>query len=219
MPYDLIIFDCDGVLIDSEVISTQTLLETLVGHGLEVDIGYVLKTYLGRSFGTVQSDFLRLTGNALPEAFEAAFLARLAENYRRELSAMGGVRELIGGLSSRYCMATSSSIERATMALDVAGLHPLFRGRIFCASMVANGKPAPDLFLHAARTLGAEPATCLVIEDSEVGVQAARNAGMEVWRFVGGSHFEADEAARLAARPSPRSFRSMDDLAKALTPI
>ena len=119
---------------------------------------------------------------------------------------MAGVRELIGGLDSPYCMATSSSIARATMSLEVTGLYPLFRDRIFCASMVANGKPAPDLFLHAARTLGVDPEKCLVIEDSEVGILAAQNAGMEVWRFVGGSHFDAAEAALLAAGPGARIF-------------
>ena len=93
--FDLIIFDCDGVLIDSEVISTHTLLDTLVAHGLDVDIGYVRKTYLGRSISVVKSDYLRLTGRDLAETFEADFLARLFDAYRRELSAMAGVRELI----------------------------------------------------------------------------------------------------------------------------
>ena len=93
-------------------------------------------------------------------------------------------------------MATSSSIERATLSLEVTGLLPFFEGQIFCASMVKRGKPAPDLFLHAAGTLGADPARCLVIEDSEVGLLAGENAGMTVWRFVGGSHF-----ATLATRP------------------
>ena len=113
------------------------------------------------------------------------------------------MRELIDAIPCRYCLATSSSIDRATVSLDITGLLPLFDDRIFSASMVAHGKPAPDLFLHAARTMGAEPARCLVIEDSEVGVLAARNAGMTVWRFVGGSHFDGSRACppRMPAIP------------------
>ena len=102
----------------------------------------------------VKADYLRLTGRDLAETFEADFLARLFAAYRRELVAMAGVKELIASLTVPYCMATSSSIERATLSLEVTGLLPLFEGRIFCASMVARGKPAPDLFLHAARALG-----------------------------------------------------------------
>jgi HAD superfamily hydrolase (TIGR01509 family) len=191
--FDLVILDCDGVLVDSEVISTHTLLETLVAHGLPIDIAHVRENYLGRSSAAVAADYLRLTGQCLPDTFEADFIVRLFAAYRRDLVAMEGVKELIAAIPGRYCMATSSSIERATMSLEVTGLLPLFEGNIFCASMVANGKPAPDLFLHAARALAADPARCLVIEDSEVGLLAARNAGMTVWRFIGGSHFKETE--------------------------
>ena len=110
-------------------------------------------------------------------------------------------------------MATSSSVDRATVSLDITGLLPLFEGRIFSASMVAHGKPAPDLFLHAARTMGADPARCLVIEDSDVGLLAAKNAGMTVWRFVGGSHFRSAESAR--RRPGVPAFATMEKMAAA----
>jgi len=189
-PFDLIIFDCDGVLIDSEVISTGTLRETLAAHGLNVDIDYVKKTYLGRSLAVVKSDYLRLVGRELAEDFEDDFLDRLFAAYRRELQPMPGVNELLAGLTRPFCMATSSGERRAAVSLEVTGLAPFFTGKVFCASMVARGKPAPDLFLHAAERFGAQPARCLVIEDSEVGLLAGKNAGMEVWRFVGGSHFE-----------------------------
>jgi HAD superfamily hydrolase (TIGR01509 family) len=191
--FDLVILDCDGVLVDSEVISTHTLLETLVAEGLDIDIGHVREHYLGRSTAAVAADYLRLTGRDLPETFEADFLARLVTAYRRDLKAMSGVRELIAAIPCLYCLATSSSLDRAAVSLDITGLLPLFEGRIFSASMVAHGKPAPDLFLHAAETMGADPDRCLVIEDSEVGVLAAQNAGMNVWRFVGGSHFAGAE--------------------------
>ena len=213
--FDLIIFDCDGVLIDSEVISTHTLLDALRAHGLDVDIDYVRKTYLGRTISVVKSDYVRLAGRDLAENFEDEFLTRLFEAYRRELTPMPGVIALIKALEVPFCMATSSSVERATVSLKVTGLLPFFAGRVFCASMVAKGKPAPDLFLHAAKSFGADPARCLVVEDSEVGLLAGRNAGMAVWRFVGGSHFDA--AARAApADPGIRVFESMEAMAAEL---
>lgn len=210
--FDLIIFDCDGVLVDSEVISTHTLLATLGGHGLDVDIAYVRRTYLGRSISVVKSDYLRHTGNELAETFEAEFLERLLLTYRTELRAMLGTKELLASLRTPFCMATSSSIERATFSLELTGLLPFFEGRIFSSSMVARGKPAPDLFLHAASSMGAEPARCLVIEDSEVGLEAGESAGMTVWRFVGGSHFK-DEELKPSAAPL---IHSMHELAAAL---
>ena len=129
VPHDLIIFDCDGVLIDSEVIGTHTLLETLGAHGLDVDIGYVRKTYLGRTLLGGEVGFLRLTGRTCPGTFEADFLVRLSEVYRRELERHGGRARAARGLRCPYCMATSSSIERATMSLEVTGLLPAVRGQ------------------------------------------------------------------------------------------
>jgi HAD superfamily hydrolase (TIGR01509 family) len=214
--FDLVIFDCDGVLIDSEVISTATLIETLAGHGLPVDLEYVRSTYLGRSVATVKADYRRLSGRELAEGFEAELLARLYSAYQRELRIIDGVRALLDGLPLPFCMATSSGPERARLSLEVVGLSTVFEGRTFSASMVARGKPAPDLFLLAARTLGAAPERCLVIEDSAVGVQSARNAGMTVWRFVGGSHFRGLPETELDAGPDVRVFASMKDVAAAL---
>ena len=212
---DLVIFDCDGVLIDSEVISTHTLMQTLGLHGLDVDMDYVRRTYLGRTISVVKSDYRSRIGRELAETFDAEFLARLAENYRRDLLVMDGVKELLAELSIPYCMATSSSMERARLSLEVTGLLPLFEGKFFTASMVARGKPAPDLFLHVAKTLGAAPEKCLVVEDSEAGLLAGENAGMTVWRFVGGSHFKEADAAVSDTFKGP-VFDSMAAVAAAL---
>ena len=210
------IFDCDGVLIDSEGISTQTLLETLGSHGLEVDLAYVRRTYLGRSITVVKEDYLRKVGRALADTFESDFLERLLSAYRHDLAAMAGIKDLLETLTVPYCMATSSSAERALLSLEVTGLSSYFGERIFYASMVERGKPAPDLFLHAARTLAADPRRCLVIEDSEVGVLAAQNAGMTVWRFVGGSHLkDADDIALDVSADVP-VFGTMAEVAAAL---
>jgi beta-phosphoglucomutase-like phosphatase (HAD superfamily) len=113
-------------------------------------------------------------------------------------------------------MATSSSVERATISLELTGLLPRFQGKVFCASMVARGKPAPDLFLHAAQAMGALPARALVIEDSEVGVLAAQNAGMTVWRFVGGSHFRDGGQPAVQIESGVPVFDTMDAMAAKL---
>ena len=216
--FDLVIFDCDGVLVDSEVISTRTLIEALAAHGLETDLAHVRETYLGRAMHVVRTDYERRTGRALSDGFEADFLQRLFTAYRRDLVAMAGARTLIEGLRTRYCMATSSPLERAILSLEVTGLSPLFEDRIFCAAMVAHGKPAPDLFLLAARSFAVDPARCLVIEDSEVGIEAAKNAGMAVWRFVGGSHF-GEMAEPLAETPDVLVFDTMAKMSAAFRAI
>lgn len=214
--FDLVIFDCDGVLVDSETISTRTLIEALGVHGLEVDLDYVRKTYLGRAMSVVKDDYRRLVGTELAGTFENDFLARLFSGYREDLAAMTGIENLLDNLRMPYCMATSSSRERATFSLEVTSLLQYFEGRIFCASMVERGKPAPDLFLLAAKTLGAAPARSLVIEDSEVGVLAAQNAGMPVWRFVGGSHFKDRDDIALDEKAGVPVFDSMSAVAGAL---
>jgi HAD superfamily hydrolase (TIGR01509 family) len=213
--FDLVIFDCDGVLVDSEVISLETLLATLRSHGAEIDLDYAHATYLGRSFPTVIADFRNLTGRVAPEGLEADYLARLFAAYRRELRAMAGAHALLSGLARKFCMATSSGMERATLSLQLTGLYPFFREAIFTASMVGRGKPTPDLFLHAAAACAAEPSRCLVIEDSEVGVLGALNAGMTVWRFVGGTHFR-DTPAPIGHSGNARLFHTMTDVAAAL---
>jgi HAD superfamily hydrolase (TIGR01509 family) len=188
MTTDLIIFDCDGVLIDSEVISARMLIAELKGYGVEMDMAFVSRNFLGRSYPVVLREVRERWGVALPDRFEADYRARLLSAFERELSVMPGAVEVIGALGLPYCLATSSSPERLARSLDLTGLAQFFDGVSFTASEVARGKPAPDLFLHAARRMGVAPARCLVIEDSLNGLRAGLAAGMEVWRFTGGSH-------------------------------
>ncbi len=186
--YDLIIFDCDGVLIDSEVISARMLIAELRGYGVDISLDFVSRNFLGRSYPTVLREVRETFGVNLPERFEADYRARLLAAFADELKVMPGVRDIITRLSLPYCLATSSSPERVAQSLRLTALEHFFRDRIFTASRVARGKPAPDLFLLAADEMQADPARCLVIEDSLTGIRAARAAGMEVWRFTGGSH-------------------------------
>jgi HAD superfamily hydrolase (TIGR01509 family) len=185
---DLVIFDCDGVLIDSEVISARMLIDELAGYGVQMDMAFVSRHFLGRSYPVVLREVRERWGVALPARFEADYRARLLAAFQTGLRVMPGAVAAIAVLDRPHCLATSSSPERLRRSLEITGLAPLFEGRCFTASEVANGKPAPDLFLHAAARMGADPARCLVIEDSVTGVRAGLAAGMEVWRFVGGTH-------------------------------
>jgi HAD superfamily hydrolase (TIGR01509 family) len=186
----LIIFDCDGVLIDSEVISARQLIAELKGYGVEMDMAFVSRHFLGRSYPVVLQEVRDRWGVALPDRFEADYRARLLAAFETDLKVMPGIIETIAALRLPYCLATSSSPERMRRSLDITGLAPLFAGRAFTASEVTRGKPAPDLFLHAAARMGVDPAACVVIEDSLNGVRAGLAAGMVVWRFTGGSHMK-----------------------------
>ena len=188
-PVDLIIFDCDGVLVDSEPLAMRVLLGTLASAGVEIDPASGYRDFLGRSLASVTAQLdaehgLRLT----PQALER-LRVELYEVFRRELQPSPWVAETLDALTVPFCVASSSQPERIRLSLEVAGLIDRFEPAIFSASMVARGKPDPDLFLHAAAAMGVKPENCLVIEDSPAGIAAARNAGMRVFAYAGGSHF------------------------------
>lgn len=185
---ELVILDCDGVLIDSEIISARMLVSELAGLGVPIDLPYVARHFLGRSYPTVMAEIRRDFGVTLPPEFEDQYRDRLLAAFGRELKIMPGVPAMLDDLAVPVCVATSSSPKRVRMSLDLVGLWPRLGHVTFTASEVSRGKPAPDLFLHAAARMGADPAACLVVEDSVTGLRAARAAGMTVWRFTGGSH-------------------------------
>ncbi|WP_374831213.1 HAD family hydrolase [Paenochrobactrum pullorum] len=194
---DLIIFDCDGVLIDSEIISANMLIHELEKIGINIDRSYVARHFLGRSyptvFSTIRSDF----GVELPASFEDQYRDQLLKAFDEGLEVITGVEQILREVKKPWCVATSSSLPRAEKSLELTGLRGLVGDRLFTASMVERGKPAPDLFFHAAKQMNAAPERCLVIEDSLNGIRAARAAGMRVWRFTGGSHMKGqhiDEA-------------------------
>lgn len=182
------IFDCDGVLIDSEIISARMLVGELAALGVEIDLPYVARYFLGRSYPTVMKVIREGFGVDLPPEFEEQYRARLLAAFRRDLRIMPGVRAVLEQLALPWCVATSSSAGRARTSLEIVGLEGLVGGRLTTAAEVEHGKPAPDLFLLAARKMGAAAGRCLVIEDSLNGIRAAKAAGMAVWHFAGGSH-------------------------------
>ena len=207
----LVIFDCDGVLIDSEIISATALVEELARHDIAIEMSHVLEHFIGHPYAVVAGKIAAIAGGPLPETFEHSYRARLLQRFEAELRPMPGIVDVMDALAVPYCAATSSSPERAHHSLRAAGLAERFGDRIYTVTMVARPKPAPDLFLHAAAAMGVEPRQCLVIEDSDLGIAAAQAAGMIAWQFTGGSHYAASHR-----RPAPdiqpnRSFRDMTD--------
>lgn len=215
MRFDLVIFDCDGVLVDSEVLSCAALAGLLTETGLPTSTDEVMERFLGRSVTAIGDDFSTRMGRPLPDDFLPRFQAEMMARMRRDLNAIPDIAAVLANLTAAgqaFCVASSSERPRLELALSLTGLAPFFENRVFNAAMVARGKPAPDLFLHAAQAFNADPARCLVIEDSLAGVQAGKAAGMVVWGFTGGSHHQDGASAeRLAAAGADRLFSRMKE--------
>lgn len=208
---ELIIFDCDGVLVDSEMLSCRSLCEVLATCGIMLELATALELFLGRSTAAVLEHYER-QGRALPEHFLCDLKSRVRERFGAALQPVNGIASLLEALSVPHCVASSSDIDRVTFSLARTGLAPYFGDRLFTSQMVKRGKPAPDLFLYAADRMQAAPEKTLVIEDSVSGVVAAKAAGMQVWGFSGGSHYESrDGQGILRAAGADRVFDRMAD--------
>ena len=185
---DLVIFDCDGVLVDSEVISCRAHAETLTRHGYPVTEEQVLHRFLGVSDREARQTIEAELGRKLPDDFEAQMKAAPCNSYASDLGAIPHIGEAIAAIRLPKCVASSGTPEKIRHGLECAGLYEQLAPHIFSATQVKRGKPAPDLFLYAASQMRAVPQRCLVIEDSVPGVTGAVAAGMTVLGFHGGSH-------------------------------
>lgn len=188
MRYDLVIFDNDGVLVDSEPISNGILAGYLTELGHPTTYEESLRDYMGAAVHRVHDLIGERTGRRLPEDFDDELHARVFAAFERELKPVTGAVDVLEELSAAgvpYCVASSGSHQRIRVGHRTAGLSEWFDdGRIFSAEDVGQGKPAPDLFLHAAARMGVAPARCAVVEDSPLGVRAAVAAGMDVYGFT-----------------------------------
>jgi HAD superfamily hydrolase (TIGR01509 family) len=189
-PFALVIFDCDGVLVDSERIIVRILGELLAEQGAPMTESEIIHVFVGRSeraiLGEVTDRIAARSGRAVPDDIGARYRTLYRDAFEHELQRVDGVDDALAAIRLPSCVASSSTVARLRHTLELTGLLERFEGRIFSAEQVPHGKPAPDLFLFAAASLGVEPARCAVIEDSQYGVQAARAAGMRSFGYAGG---------------------------------
>ncbi|WP_026310408.1 HAD family hydrolase [Neomegalonema perideroedes] len=212
-----LIFDCDGVLVDSEPLAVDEVQAMFAKLGVPLSEDRIYRDFLGRSASVIVEMAARELG--LDVAREtAACDENLLRRFRRELRPVPGVAQAIAALEGPRAVASSSAPDRLALSLALTGLAPLFGPHVYSASQVRKGKPAPDLFLFAAQKLGADPAACVVVEDSPAGVMAARAAGMRVVGFLGGGHAApARLAERLAALKPDALIERAEELPDALT--
>jgi HAD superfamily hydrolase (TIGR01509 family) len=184
--FELVIFDCDGVLVDSERIAIRVEAEFLAELGWPLTEAEIIERFMGHTSEYMDQAIEFQLGSRLPRDWKDQFQRRYREAFAAELVPVDGVLEALDQITVPTCVASSGSHDKLRLTLGHTGLYERFEGRIFSGYEVANNKPAPDLFLHAAARMGAEPARCAVVEDSRPGVQAARAAGMAAFGYAGG---------------------------------
>jgi HAD superfamily hydrolase (TIGR01509 family) len=184
--YKLVIFDCDGVLVDSEPLALRVDARMCAELGWPLSVDEIAARFVGRTHDYMMGELAAHIGHPVPAETEARFAAEYRALLTEELRPVDGIVAALDRIDLRTCVASSGSHDKMRFTLGLTGLYERFEGRIFSASEVAHGKPAPDLFLHAARSLGVEPADCAVVEDSQFGVEAARAAGMAAFGYTGG---------------------------------
>ena len=188
----LVIFDCDGVLVNSEAIYIQAELDHLAAAGLKFDRRDYMTTFTGMPMDAWEAKLARMAVTRFGIELASDFFDRLArqvsETIERDLAMVPGARTHIEALDRPVCVASSTGLKKLHWKLNHTGLAPLFGGAVYSADMVTHGKPEPDLFLHAASEMGAKPKDCIVVEDSSNGVLAGKAAGMTVIGFTGGDH-------------------------------
>lgn len=214
--FDLIIFDCDGVLLDSEALACRIDSEVLTATGFPITAEEIAERFVGRSsthmFAELESSF----GRRVPPEVQRELRTRVIAALVEEAPAMPGAAAVLDRFTAMRCVASSSDPDRLKASLSAAGLYTCFKPNVFSAVEVPRGKPAPDLFLHAADRMGVPSQSCLVVEDSPTGVAAGVAAGMTVVGFTGGGHCGPNHAERLREAGAGTIATSMNDLARQL---
>lgn len=210
---ELVIFDCDGVLVDSEAIVIEMEAALLTEAGFPMTVDEVAETCVGLSYPDMMAMLEGRFGRPVPDDLSRRIQSDAMAAFPDRLRAVPGIEAVLRGLDLPRCVASSSNLDRIRLSLGITGLTPHFRtDHVFSAQMVERGKPAPDLFLLAAERLGVNPARCLVVEDSPHGVAAAVAAGMDVVGFVGGGHARPSLRTRLEAAGATRVVEHAGDL-------
>ena len=211
----LVIFDCDGVLVDSEALANRVLCETLNGLGLELTATEVARVTTGMFMGDVVAWAEGQLGVSLPDTFVDDLRAADRIAFEQELKPVRGISEAIDvivGAGIPVCVGSSGPLDKMNMTLGLTGLLPRFEGRLFSAHQVGKGKPAPDVFLFAARSMGVDPADCVVVEDSVPGVQAACAAGMAVFAYAAPGSEDVGHGPETLSAAGGDVFRDMSEL-------
>jgi len=200
MATELVVFDCDGVLVDSEVVVIEIEADLLTEAGFAITADQIADRFVGLSYPDMMNELETDFGRPVPAALSERIQRDAVAAFPERLQAVAGMYDLLRTLEAPRCVASSSNLDRVELSLDVTELAPFFEtDHVFSAQMVDSGKPAPDLFLHAADQLDTDPQACVVVEDSPHGVTAAMAAGMRVIGFVGGRHARPSLTARLTA--------------------
>lgn len=210
---DLVIFDCDGVLVDSEPIANRVFAEALAELGLHIGLDEMYADFVGRSM----AHCMRLVEMRLGRPAPADFVTRLQERtfaaFEAEgLQATDGIREALDAIALPMCVASSGELEKMRFTLGLTGLLPRFEGRLFSVTQVEYGKPAPDIYLFAAERMGVSPERCVVVEDSPTGARAGLAAGMTVFGYS--AHTSAESLVRLGVHRTFAEMRELPDLLK-----
>jgi len=190
MEVKCIIFDCDGVLVDTEKIGNGILLEMAAEHGFEMKIEDAYRDFNGRNLKECFQHIETAIDKKLPDNFETAYRERSFEAFRTQVKPMEGVVEFIDQLKISYCVASSGPVDKIRLNLKVSGLLDKFEGKIFSSYQIKSWKPEPGIFLHAAKEMGFDVKDCIVVEDSKAGVKAGINGGFKVYGFANGYNNE-----------------------------
>jgi HAD superfamily hydrolase (TIGR01509 family) len=210
--FDLIIFDCDGVLVDSEVISCRVHADVLTRHGYPISAEQVRQRFLGRTTHDATAEVERQLGRPLGETYDLERRTTLLAALADKVEAIPHLHDTLDAIDARICVASSAAHDKIFTTLSRTGLYQRFAPNIFSGTQVSHGKPAPDLFLLAAGQMAALPGRCVVIEDSIPGVTGARAAGMTVLGFHGGSHCRPGDGEVLRAAGAAVTFDDMRQL-------
>ena len=184
MKYKCIIFDCDGVLVDSETITCKVILEMAKSIGLVINLDFAVKEFSGKSLHSIFEFIEKRIEKSLPADFEKEFRKKTYEAFRNEIQAIEGVHELLDRLTVPFCVASSGPIEKIKLNLTTTKLIHKFNDNIISSFEIGSWKPEPGIFLHAAEKMGYKPSECVVIEDSVYGVEAAKAGGIDVFAYV-----------------------------------
>jgi len=217
--FELVIFDCDGVLVDSEPIINQAHAHVLTAWGYPITEQNLVERFCGMSDREMLEIIEREWGRVLPTSYTEHVGLMIEAGFRQSLVPIEGIAEALDSLTLPICVASSSSLEQIRQKLKITGLLGRFGEHLFSATMVARGKPAPDLFLYAAQHLTTASDRCLVIEDNPAGIDAALAAGMTAIGFSGGSHCSPEHGAPLGKHGAPLVIDDMRELASAMAKL